>query len=149
AISGVDGQETVETVPVFLGAEPTPTPVVAGSSAPAVAPLTATFQSTCHASPGANNSAPAFQSVPLSPTHAAPVLQLANPASGAVLPIGDVVIEGLAYDPAATDGTGIDRVELFLESRDNGGLSLGSAVPGTNGVTNPRGFRIVADFPST
>jgi hypothetical protein len=152
AISGVDGQQTSVTVPVFVGAAPTPTPIVAGSTAPLPVALTATTASTCHA--GTTVSAPsgetvaAFRPLPLPPTTAAPVLELANPASGGVLTTGDVIIEGVAYDPAATDGAGIDRVELFLDSRDSGGLSLGSTVPGANGALSPRSFRITAEIPT-
>jgi hypothetical protein len=153
AISGVDGQQTSVTIPVFVGAAPTPTPVVAGNTAPTPVPLTATTESTCGTGTTVSPAAPSpdvaagFRPLPLPPTVAAPVLDLANPTSGAVLPTGNVIIDGVAYDPAATDGTGIDRVELFLDSRESGGLSLGSAVPGNNAL-NPRAFSIKADIPS-
>jgi hypothetical protein len=143
AISGLNGQETSVSMPVFIGAAPTPTPVVSGATS---APVTfsATIDSTCR-----STSAVALPQQSIgNATHASPVLDLANPAPGAVLATGDVVIEGVAFDPAATDGTGIDRVEVFLDSRDSGGLSLGSAVPGENGVANPRAFRITADVPA-
>jgi hypothetical protein len=58
------------------------------------------------------------------------VLQVANPGPGALLPSGDIVISGVAFDPAATEGAGVTRVDLFLGDRDQGGLYLGSAVPG-------------------
>jgi len=63
------------------------------------------------------------------------LLALANPSAGDLLNNGSVMIEGLAYDPAATTGSGIDRIELFLGDRDAGGLFLGSTEPGTS--TNP------------
>ena len=59
-----------------------------------------------------------------------PVLQIANPAPGALVPSGDIMISGAAYDPTATEGAGVTRVDLFLGDRDQGGLFLGSAVPG-------------------
>ena len=59
-----------------------------------------------------------------------PVLQVANPGPGALLPSGDIVISGVAFDPTATEGAGVTRVDLFLGDRDQGGLYLGSAVPG-------------------
>lgn len=59
-----------------------------------------------------------------------PVLQLANPAPGTLVSSGDYIISGTAYDPAATQGAGINRVDLFLGSRDEGGIFLGTAVPG-------------------
>src|SRR5579859_4575321 len=65
-----------------------------------------------------------------------PVIQLANPSPGDVLPIGDYVVSGTAYDPAAIDGAGISHVDLFLGQRDAGGLYLGSAVPGQDLIAN-------------
>jgi hypothetical protein len=139
------GQETSVVVPVFVGAAPTPTPV--SSNLTPVA-LVETTSSTCRGSSVAAPSAPAAPAVPSSPsvpqvpltTSAAPFLQLANPGMGALLPTGDLVVEGLAYDPAASQGAGIDRVELFLDSRDNGGVLLGSGVPAEGG----KAFRIIA-----
>ncbi len=155
ATSSVNSQETSVTIPVFVGAAPTPTPVVAGSTAPATTPLTATVQSTCHSGttvappqPAADTTA-AFRPLPAQSMLTGPVLDLANPTSGALLSTGNVIIEGLAYDPAATGGAGVDRVELFLDSRDSGGLSLGSAVPGAADASNPRAFRIDADIPNS
>lgn len=102
-------------------------------------------------------SAPAgAQQVPTSPTDW-PVLQLANPAPGALLASGDYIVSGTAYDPAAASGAGITRVDLFLGSRDDGGVFLGSAVPGEDmmqGVTpgTPLGdsaFQLKVTLPST
>jgi hypothetical protein len=143
AISSLNGQQTSVSMPVFVGAGPTPTPVVSGTTS---APVTfsATTDSTCRAT----SSAALPQQSMGTTSHASPVLDLANPAPGAVLPTGDVIIEGVAYDPAAVDGAGIDRVEVFLDNRDSGGLSLGSAAPGENGAANPRAFRITAVVPA-
>jgi hypothetical protein len=151
AVSGVNGQQTRVTVPVFVGAEPTPTPVPSDGSAPPPAPKKASTESTCRVEQvvvPSSSDALALRTIPLPAGVAAPVLDLANPTSGAVLPTGDVIIEGVAFDPAATDGAGVDRVELFLDSRESGGLSLGSSVPGANGALNPRAFRITAEIPS-
>jgi hypothetical protein len=49
---------------------------------------------------------------------------------GALVPSGDIVISGVAFDPIATEGTGVSRVDLFQGDRDEGGLFLGTAVPG-------------------
>jgi hypothetical protein len=76
----------------------------------------------------------AAQPAPTTPSEW-PVLELANPGPGAVLSPGDYVISGMAYDPAATAGTGITRVDVFLGSRDAGGMYLGSAIPGENAMT--------------
>jgi hypothetical protein len=61
-----------------------------------------------------------------------PVVQISNPAPGALVPSGDIVISGVAFDPAATEGAGVSRVDLFLGNRDEGGLYLGTAVPGSD-----------------
>lgn len=69
-----------------------------------------------------------------SPASPWPVLQIANPSPGAVVPNGDYVISGSAFDPMATEGAGVSRVDLFLGDRDQGGLFLGSAVPGQDSM---------------
>ncbi len=59
-----------------------------------------------------------------------PRLVVTAPRSGATVS-GSYVLQGSAYDPSATasQGTGIDRVEAFLEpDRDGGGRLLGDAV---------------------
>src|SRR6185312_1190102 len=61
----------------------------------------------------------------------APVLMLDNPNPGDVLPMGDIVFSGVAYDAAATAGSGITRVDMFLGDRDSGGAFLGTAIPGS------------------
>ncbi len=96
------------------------------------------------------------QQVPTSPTDW-PVLQLANPAPGDLLMSGDYIVSGTAYDPAAATGAGISRVDLFLGSRDAGGIFLGSAVPGEDmmqGVTpgsalGQSAFQLKVTVPST
>jgi hypothetical protein len=152
AYSSVTTGQSSESVPVFVGAAPTPTPV--SSNAPTPVALTATTHSTCGgtpvSAPAPAASAPASTSSSQATTsnvsvaHAAPVLQLANPNPGDVLSNGDVIISGVAYDSNATQGGGIDRVELFLDNRDEGGQPLGSGVPMTGNT-----FQIKATFPSS
>src|SRR5262245_49595102 len=69
--------------------------------------------------------------------------QLANPAPGSRLEIGNDVIQGIALDTRAASGSnGIDRVDFFLDSRDQGGISIGSVVPGaTAGPFGPGSFQ--------
>jgi hypothetical protein len=76
----------------------------------------------------------AAQPVPTAPSDW-PVIELANPGPGAILSAGDYVISGSAYDPGATQGAGITRVDVFLGSRDTGGEYLGSAIPGQSSMT--------------
>src|SRR5690242_9238745 len=72
----------------------------------------------------------------------APMLDLANPSPGALLSAGDLIVSGVARDPSATTGDGIDRVELFVGSRDSGGTEIGS------GTTQSGNFVITAKVPS-
>jgi hypothetical protein len=80
-------------------------------------------------------SAPAGAQVPIAPGEM-PVVELANPIAGDVLPVGDYVVTGTAFDPAATEGAGVSRVDLFLGNRELGGVFLGSAVPGQDVIKN-------------
>jgi hypothetical protein len=166
-----NGQETSVSVPIFVGAPPVPTPQTSTSPAPiplvsttthtACAPAASTIATT-----GATMVAPAAQPTASAAsvgamgvaTSQGPLLVLSNPGAGDLLNAGTVVIEGIAYDPAATSGAGVDTVDLFLGDRNAGGLFLGSAVPGASInplVTEPgsrlaqTGFAIRAEVPST
>lgn len=58
-----------------------------------------------------------------------PYIAVANPAPGDTLLVGGLQIQGKAFDPAASadQGSGVDRVQVFLEDRDRGGLHLADA----------------------
>lgn len=132
AHSSITGQEVAVSVPVFLGAAPTPTPR-SGTEVVATPVVPAAPQANCAPiATGAPVTAPA---VALS---GKPVLQVANPNPGDTLLLGDYIISGLAYAPgqSGAQGVGVDRVEFFLGSRDAGGTFLGSAVPGQSGDLN-------------
>ena len=78
--------------------------------------------------------------------------ELSNPAPGAMLEPGGLVLEGVAIDERATEseGAGIDRVDFFLGNRDEGGTNIGTAEP--SAVTGPFGagsFRTTVQLPST
>jgi len=62
-----------------------------------------------------------------------PTLQLANPSAEDLLSRGAYITFGVAFDSAATQGAGVDRVDFFLDGRDSGGPNIGSAIPGTAG----------------
>jgi hypothetical protein len=67
----------------------------------------------------------------------APSLTVWNPSAGDRLLPGSLVMQGVALDPSASSGTGIDQVSVFLGDRDAGGVHLGNAVmdnpdPSTN-----------------
>ena len=71
------------------------------------------------------------------------VLSVGNPQPGDLLPRGKYVMQGLAFDRAATAGTGIDRVSVFVDDRDAGGQLVGDAVLGQPNAT---GFTVTADL---
>jgi hypothetical protein len=71
------------------------------------------------------------------------VLSIANPQPGDLLPRGKVVMQGLAFDRAATNGSGVDRVSVFLDDRDTGGQHVGDATLGQPGAN---GFTVTADL---
>jgi hypothetical protein len=92
--------------------------------------------------PQAATSAPAAApSAP--PPPAPPILDVANPHPNDRIPAG-LDMRGVAYDPLAAQGSGIDRVQLFLEDREKGGTHLGDANLGTS-ITN--GWEIVVSVP--
>lgn len=76
--------------------------------------------------------------------------QLANPTPGSRVEAGSDIIQGVAMATNAPSGAnGIDHVDFFLGSRDEGGVSLGSAVPGmTAGPMGPGSFQATLDFPT-
>ena len=57
-----------------------------------------------------------------------PILIVQNPSAGDVLPRSKQYWFGIAYDPAAKSGSGVNRVEVFAGDRDAGGLFLGMAL---------------------
>jgi hypothetical protein len=61
-------------------------------------------------------------------------LAVANPFAGAVVPSGNLVINGNAYDLASKSGAGVDSVQFFLGPRDAGGQFLADATLGQPNV---------------
>jgi hypothetical protein len=61
-------------------------------------------------------------------------LDVANPGPGDQMPAGNTVIHGVAYDRSAQTDNSIDRVSLFLGTRNAGGTFLTDA---TLGMPNP------------
>ncbi|MBV9354743.1 MAG: hypothetical protein JO023_04380 [Chloroflexi bacterium] len=54
-------------------------------------------------------------------------LTLFDPLPGAQLPAGVYTMQGVALDTSAQQGTGVDRVQVFLGDRDRGGRLLATA----------------------
>jgi hypothetical protein len=71
-----------------------------------------------------------------SSTSSGPLLNVIAPPARASILAGPYSVSGTASDPAASSGSGVDRVQIFLDSRESGGQWLGDATlgsPGTNG----------------
>jgi hypothetical protein len=74
-----------------------------------------------------------------------PVLDIFNPNPGdRVLP-GEYTIAGMAIDPQAETGSGIDQVSFFLGPRDQGGVPLGTVAP--SGGAHQSDFSLTVQFP--
>ena len=86
--------------------------------------------------------APAILTAPIQPGPSL-VLSVANPQPNDLLPKGRYVMQGQAFDRAATSGTGVDRVSVFVDDRDAGGQHLADANLGQPTAT---GFTVSADF---
>jgi len=140
--------------PVQVGTEPTATPRDRPGT-PVIPTITVstTCSSSANASPvaAANASAASVQPTPridgqppaiVAVNQQAPVLQLANPSPGDTLEVGASVLAGVIYDPASPEGSGIDRIDIFLGSRDAGGAPIGSA-----NTQDSRAFQVTIRVP--
>lgn len=133
------GATQVVSVPVQINGSGT-----GGSSVQAPAPLCQTGGAgvgTTSVATSNETSGPA----PVAASASTMVLQLANPAPGATVLHGNLVLQGWAYDKAAPFGSGVDSVTVFLDARSSGGRYLGSA---TLGQPSVNGFTIKVGLPS-
>ena len=139
ARSAATGSELAVGVPINIGATPIGTVgTVAGGQPPTTA-----------MSPQCAPAGPTNTTDPLSgsTTSTAPApdetitVILDAPHPGATLTAGKYEVSGRASSSAAQSGNGIDRVQIFLDNRDRGGVGLGDAILSGNR------FRLVVDFP--
>jgi len=73
-------------------------------------------------------------------------VDLFNPNAGDLVLPGSYMISGVALDPLAQQGSGIDHVSFYLGRRDQGGLSLGSVTP--SGGLRQQSFSVAVDLPN-
>jgi hypothetical protein len=112
-------------------------------------PLVALAPSVLEAPAALQAAAPATKTPPLAllPATTQPgaslILSVGNPQPGDLLPRGRYVMQGLAFDRAATSGSGVDRVSVFVDDRDAGGQHVGDASLGQPGAI---GFTVTADL---
>jgi hypothetical protein len=135
AHSAITGQQSVISVPIALGEDASkafvtpPTDIttmcIGSPTSMTTAPSTTTTTTTTTA-PSTTTSTTTTTST-MSPNASTIVLQVGNPSPGATILSGAYNMSGRAFDKAATSGSGIDRIDIFLDSRDEGGLFLGTA----------------------
>jgi hypothetical protein len=75
-------------------------------------------------------------------------LELSNPQPNATVLVGSTNVQGLAFDTAAAEGTGIDRVTLFLGNRDEGGTHLADATLVNSAESKHGLFTATFDMPN-
>jgi hypothetical protein len=75
-----------------------------------------------------------------------PVLDLFNPSPGDVVVAGEYIVSGVALDPLASEGSGIDQVSVYLGPREQGGTQLGSITP--SGGQRQESFSLSVDLPN-
>jgi hypothetical protein len=110
---------------------------------PLIGPLTLGATLTLGALPALAQSTPA--SADCSAIH----FELANPSPGSRVETGGLVVQGIATDVRAHEGTGIDRIQFFLDDRDQGGTIIGTAVPGVvPGPFGPQSFETIISMPN-
>ncbi len=63
-----------------------------------------------------------------------PRLVIGNPNAYDTIPHGTYLSYGIAVDPAAPTGAGVDAVNFFLGNRDLGGVRIGGVVPNADGT---------------
>jgi hypothetical protein len=150
AHSAITGQESILSVPIAVGMEPskagdlmarpalaTCTPSVEAAPPPAamdetllatelpsMAPLAAqaeTTDDTLPAEMGAPDELPAPSQM---------FFDVGNPSAGDSIHVGRYMIEGIAFDRAADQSPGIERIDVFLDDRDAGGTIIGHGMLG-------------------
>jgi len=154
AHSSVTGQEFVISVPIVVGE----TPTVAGETSAngavptitqtcSAAPSTTTPSTPAATTPSTTTPSTTTPSTTTTPAQSMVTLEIANPSPGASVLVGAYVTQGMAMDKAAMSGVGVDRIDIFLDNRDEGGTFLGSASLGAPNTT-PGAWSTTITFPS-
>jgi hypothetical protein len=151
AHSSVSGAESVIALPVAVGEDPSKAGDLGATASETCTPGNTSGMTTPPAAP-ISPSTPTSPTTPatttttttvVAPSPATITVVAGNPSSGDTIHAGGYVIEGMAIDKAAQSGTGIDRVDIFLDSRDSGGTFLTEATPATNNM-----WRVIVPLPT-
>jgi hypothetical protein len=142
AHSAVTGQENVIAFPIAVGVEPSKvadhmaipemvtcmggTPSGPQSAEMSDAEMPMADMGAAEPAAQADEEAPAADMPAPNNLAAQMYLDIGNPASGDTVHVGRYMIEGIAFDRAAEEGAGIERIDIFLDNRDTGGVLIGS-----------------------
>jgi hypothetical protein len=148
AHSAVTGQENVIAIPIAVGVEPSKVAEhmaapemmtcmggTLGGPAPAeMADSQMPMAEIAAAEPPAqaDEEAPSGDMPAPNNLAAQMYLDIGNPSSGDTVHVGRYMIEGIAFDRAAEQGAGIERIEIFLDNRDTGGVLIGTGQMGSS-----------------
>jgi hypothetical protein len=148
AFSTLSGATTIIQRQIHVGATTTSSGTVHPTPSPV--PLSITIKRGCPvAAPGPQLVATTTVPVISITQGQGPELVVGNPSAYDTLSRGPLVVSGLAFDRASTNGAGIDHVEFFLGDRDAGGVSLGgTTVPGQANPALPRVYNTVVHIPT-
>lgn len=140
AHSSVTGQQSVISVPIAIGEDTSkafvtvPTDVQtmcigspAGTASPGITPVSPTTPSTTTTTPATTTTTTTTPTSATTPSSQSVFVEVGNPSPGDTIKAGAYVMVGRAFDRNATSGSGIDRIQIFLDNRDQGGLFLGQA----------------------
>jgi hypothetical protein len=67
----------------------------------------------------------------MAPSQSTITLSIGNPSPNDTIKVGAFTVQGDAFDKVASSGSGIDRIDIFLDNRDSGGTFLSTATLGT------------------
>jgi hypothetical protein len=138
AHDSVTNQESVISVPIALGEDPSKAFTTAPPSATTETcttgstPAATTTSATTPTTTPATTATPSTTTTMVSPVASTITFQVGNPSPGDTIHAGGYAIQGVAFDKSAQSGSGIDRIDVFLDNRDSGGVLLGQANFGQN-----------------
>ena len=128
------GATTTLMQPITIGSPPKTT----GTGTPTPIPSSITTKTGCPttnlaASRGAVTGITTAPVVSVRPAQG-PRLVVGNPNAYDTIPHGTYLSYGIAVDPLASNGAGVDAVNFFLGNRDTGGVRLGGVTPNPDGT---------------
>ncbi len=144
AYSSVSGVQSVIEVPVAMGEDPakagnvgttaTETCMTGSASTSTTTTPTEPMTPSTTTNPTTPATTTTTTTTAVAPSPTTIMIDVSNPSPGDTIHAGGYTIEGTAFDKAAQSGAGIDRIDIFLDSRDSGGMFLTEAMPGTNNM---------------